>query len=88
MKLHSDAISLDIASPDKVFFENFEGVSPKRYTTLFAFSHLRKDEYGQAVRFVGKDASLISHEYLDSYMDVESKVATKGLEDSGELPVD
>ncbi|MDD2066245.1 anti-phage dCTP deaminase [Pseudomonas sp. 25571] len=88
MKLHSDAISLDIASPGKVFFENFEGVSPKRYTTLFAFSHLRKDEYGQAVRFVGKDASLISHEYLDSYIDVESKVATKGLEDSGELPVD
>lgn len=88
MKLHSDAISLDLASSDKVFFENFEGVSPKRYTTLFAFSHMRKDDYGQAVRFVGKDASLISHEYLDSYIDVESKVATKGLEDSGELPLE
>ncbi|WP_264310902.1 anti-phage dCTP deaminase [Pseudomonas putida] len=85
MKLHSDAISLDAPSNEKVFFENFEGVSPKRYTTLFEFSHLRKDEFGQAKRFVGRDASLISHEYLDSYIDVESKVAVKGFEDSGEI---
>ena len=84
MKLHSDAISIDQASSGKVLFENFQGVSPTRYTTLFAFSHRRKDSSGQAVRIVGKDASLISHEYLDSYIDVESKVAVKGFEDSGE----
>lgn len=84
MKLHSDAISQEGPSNEKVFFENFEGVSPKRYTTLFEFSHLRKDEFGQAKRFVGREASLISHEYLDSYIDVESKVAVKGFEDSGE----
>lgn len=88
MKLHSDAISLEGLSEEKVFFENFEGVSPKRYTTLFEFSHLRKDEYGQAMRFVGREASLISHEYLDSYIDVESKVAVKGFEDSGETPAE
>lgn len=86
MKLHSDAISIDEPSSGKVLFENFQGVSPIRYTTLFAFSHRRKDNKGQAVRIVGKDASLISHEYLDSYLDVESKVALKGLEDSGEAP--
>ncbi|SEQ69934.1 anti-phage dCTP deaminase [Pseudomonas soli] len=86
MKLHSDAISIDESSSGKVLFENFQGVSPTRYTTLFAFSHRRKDNNGQAVRIVGKDASLISHEYLDSYLDVESKVALKGLEDSGEAP--
>lgn len=86
MKLHSDAISVDESSSGKVLFENFQGVSPTRYTTLFAFSHRRKDNKGQAVRIVGKDASLISHEYLDSYLDVESKVALKGLEDSGEVP--
>lgn len=86
MKLHSDAISIDESSTGKVLFENFQGVSPTRYTTLFAFSHRRKDKTGQAVRIVGKDASLISHEYLDSYIDVESKVAVKGLEDSGEAP--
>ena len=87
MKLHSDAISVDEFSTGKVLFENFQGVSPTRYTTLFAFSHRRKDNTGQAVRIVGKDASLISHEYLDSYLDVESKVALKGFEDSGEAPV-
>jgi len=86
MKLHSDAISVDELSTGKVLFENFQGVSPTRYTTLFAFSHRRKDHTGQAVRIVGKDASLISHEYLDSYLDVESKVALKGLEDSREAP--
>ena len=86
MKLHSDAISIDESSSGKVLFENFQGVSPTRYTTLFAFSHRRKDNNGQAVRIVGKDASLISHEYLDSYLDVESKVALRGLEDSGEAP--
>lgn len=86
MKLHSDAISIDETSSGKVLFENFQGVSPTRYTTLFAFSHRRKDKTGQAVRIVGKDASLISHEYLDSYIDVESKVAFKGFEDSGEVP--
>lgn len=87
MKLHSDAISVDDPSHGKVLFENFQGVSPTRYSTLFAFSHKRKDKSGQAVRVVGKDASLISHEYLDSYLDVETKVALKGLADSGEAPV-
>ncbi|MEG8236297.1 anti-phage dCTP deaminase [Pseudomonas orientalis] len=85
MKLHSDAISVDEASKDKVLFENFEGVSPTRYTTLFSFSNRRKDQSGLAVKFIRKEASLISHEYLDSYLDVESKVALKGLEDSGEI---
>lgn len=86
MKLHSDAISIDEPSKDKVLFENFQGVSPTRYATLFAFSHRRKDKNGQAVRIVGKDASLISNEYLDSYIDVESKVAYRGFEDSGDVP--
>jgi deoxycytidylate deaminase len=86
MKLHSDAISVDGVYPDKVLFENFEGVSPTRYTTLFSFSNRRKDKEGLAVKFVRKDASLISHEYLDSYLDVEIRVASKGIEDSGEHP--
>lgn len=86
MKLHSDAISVDEPSSGKVLFENFQGVSPTRYSTLFAFSHKRKDTSGQAVRIVGRSASLISHEYLDSYLDVESKVAIKGLADIGQTP--
>lgn len=85
MKLHSDAISNDGASSDKVLFENFEGVSPTRYATLFAFNRPRKDVDGKAVRSINKDASLISHEYLDSYLDVESKVALRGFEDSGDV---
>ncbi|MCF5747451.1 anti-phage dCTP deaminase [Pseudomonas tremae] len=86
MKLHFDAISADGVHPDKVLFENFEGVSPTRYATLFSFSNRRKDKEGFAVKFVRKDAALISHEYLDSYLDVETKVASKGIEDSGESP--
>lgn len=85
MKLHSDAISVDGFSSGKVLFENFEGVSPLRYTTLFSFSNRRKDNEGLAVKFVRKDAALISHEYLDSYLDVEIRVASKGIEDSGEF---
>ncbi|WP_241690354.1 anti-phage dCTP deaminase [Pseudomonas syringae] len=85
MKLHSDAISVDGFSSGKVLFENFEGVSPLRYATLFSFSNRRKDNEGLAVKFVRKDAALISHEYLDSYLDVEIRVASKGIEDSGEF---
>ncbi|TCQ84589.1 anti-phage dCTP deaminase [Pseudomonas sp. JUb52] len=84
MKLHADAISVEGASRDKVFFDNFEGVSPTRYTNLFAFGDRRKDEEGRAVKVVGKNAALISSEYLDSYLSIELKVAARGLEDSGE----
>lgn len=75
MTLHSDAISIDQVSSDKVLFEYFEGVSPKRYASFFAFNLKRKDAAGLAVQVMSKTAGPISQEILDSYLDVEAKVA-------------
>lgn len=74
MDLHSDAISMDLAAEHKIIFETFEGVSPKRYAAFFAFNVRRKDERGQAVSVMNKEASPVSQEILDSYLDVEAKV--------------
>lgn len=85
MKLHADAISNDSNSSGKVLFENFEGVSPARYSTLFSFNNRRKDDSGVALHFVNKkDASPISNEFLDSYLDVELKVVKRAVKDSKE----
>jgi len=74
MALHSDAISIDLAAENKIIFETFEGVSPKRYTAFFAFNTKRKDEKGLAISIMNKEASHVSQEILDSYLDVEAKV--------------
>jgi deoxycytidylate deaminase len=74
MDLHSDAISIDLAAEHKIIFETFEGVSPKRYAAFFAFNVKRKDDRGQAVSVMNKEASPVSQEILDSYLDVEAKV--------------
>lgn len=74
MALHSDAISIDLAAENKIIFETFEGVSPKRYTAFFAFNTKRKDDKGLAISIMNKEASHVSQEILDSYLDVEAKV--------------
>jgi deoxycytidylate deaminase len=85
IKLHGDAITIDKNSNDKVIFENFEGVSPTRYTTLFSFNNRRKNTDGTAVRLLSKkEASPVFNEYLDSYLDVELKVVKRAVRDSGE----
>jgi deoxycytidylate deaminase len=85
MKLHADAISNDENSSGKVLFENFEGVSPTRYSTLFSFNNRRKDDSGVALHFINKkDASPVSNEFLDSYLDVELKVVKRAVKDSKE----
>ncbi|MGJ3441975.1 anti-phage dCTP deaminase [Pseudomonas sp. Je.1.5.c] len=85
IKLHGDAITIDKSSSGKVVFENFEGVSPSRYTTLFSFNNRRKESDGSAIRLHSKkEANPISSEHLDSYLDVESKVVDRAVQDSGE----
>lgn len=79
--LHEDAISKDKPSESKVMFQNFEGVSPKRYSAFFGGAIDRKDESGVAHHIVTRDASLISTELLDSYIDVESKVVQRAVEE-------
>jgi len=79
--LHEDAISKDKPSELKVEFQNFEGVSPKRYSAFFGGATDRKDKNGLAHQVVTRDASLISTELLDSYIDVESKVVQRAVEE-------
>jgi len=77
--LHGDAISKSEVVT-KVIFQNFEGVSPRRYPTFFGGGINRKDGSGLAFDVVSRDASVISTELLDSYIDVESKVAKLAFE--------
>ncbi|HCF4373736.1 anti-phage dCTP deaminase [Pseudomonas aeruginosa] len=71
--LHFDAIS-DTPKKDRIVFENFEGVAPRKYLSFFSSSSERKDAHGRASQVVNKDAELVTAELLDSYLDVESKV--------------
>ena len=79
--LHGDAISKEVPNREKVIFQNFEGVSPSRYAAFFGASLDRKDAKGLAKRTVNREANLISTELLDSYIDVESKVAELVIKD-------
>lgn len=78
--LHFDAISKDKVEAGKVLFENFEGVSPRRYAAFFAASKERKDEAGNALQIIAKSAPVVSSEILDSYIDVEGKVVERAVE--------
>lgn len=79
--LHFDAISRDKPDGVKIVFENFEGVSPKKYLTFFSSNSDRKDSFGRATKNINKDAAIVSTELLDSYLDVESKVVARAAQD-------
>jgi deoxycytidylate deaminase len=76
IRLHGDAIyhpengNMD----DKVPFQNFEGVSPKRYAKFFGFSQKRKDEKGKVKNYSVIASDHVDPQYLDSYGDYELKV--------------
>ena len=78
LELHGDSIchatsNADI--PKKVVFENFEGVSPKRYAKFFSFNQTRKDsKTGRALDYTVLDSSHVDPQYLDSYVEYETKV--------------
>ncbi|MBG6669009.1 deoxycytidylate deaminase [Pseudomonas aeruginosa] len=81
--LHSDAVSKNKSDDHMVVFENFEGVSPKRYAAFFGGGSDRKDPHGTALHIVSREANLISTELLDSYIDVESKVVQLAVDEFG-----
>lgn len=87
LELHRDAIDHssdeepaleDWASSEKerrVSFLHFEGVAPRRFSDLFFALNERKDSVtGMAVRFTSREASKKVPEYLESYIDIESRV--------------
>ncbi|MBT9097042.1 anti-phage dCTP deaminase [Methylovulum psychrotolerans] len=76
IELHSDAIYQpeNRTQEEKVLFENFEGVSPKRYAKFFGISKVRKDNNGRAMPYAIKDSGHVDPQYLDSYFDYELKI--------------
>lgn len=67
----------------RVSFLHFEGVAPRRFSDLFFSINERKDSVtGKAIRFASREASKKTPEYLESYIDIESRVV-KHLKDIG-----
>lgn len=73
LKLHDDSIS-DSSEDQKVSFEPYEGVSPRRYMTFFGMIMPRKDKAGSAVDIDMEKALHIDPQYLDSYHAYEDKI--------------
>ena len=76
LQLHDDTICQTDQSPapDKVLFENFEGVAPKRYAKFFGYHRKRKDAQGKPITYSIEESYHVDTQYLDSYSDYESKV--------------
>ncbi len=76
LQLHDDTICQPDHSPssDKVLFENFEGVAPKRYAKFFGYNRKRKDAQGKPINYSIEESYHVDTQYLDSYGDYESKV--------------
>lgn len=76
LQLHEDTICQSDQSPypDKVLFENFEGVAPKRYAKFFGYNRKRKDSQGKPITYSIEESYHVDTQYLDSYADYESKV--------------
>lgn len=74
--LHDDTICQPDHNPseEKVLFENFEGVAPKRYAKFFGYSKKRKDKNGKPIIYSIEESYHVDTQYLDSYGDYESKV--------------
>jgi deoxycytidylate deaminase len=58
----------------KVAFLNFEGVSPNRFRDLFYALEDRKDSAGKAIRLALATAPKKSPEFIDNYMQMESRI--------------
>ncbi|MGL6400048.1 deaminase [Aeromonas veronii] len=75
LDLHDDAIcDSNSKSPEKVTFEQFEGVSPRRYTTLFLSRTERKDKSGNVIKTTVRYGSHADNQFKDSFIDYELKV--------------
>jgi deoxycytidylate deaminase len=102
-RLHDDAIEhdadedvklsqwldLDRDRQRKVRFLHFEGVAPSRFLDLFVADGNRKKD-GKAPTWVARGASKKIPEYLEGYIDLESRVVSHladiGLADAGGNP--
>lgn len=75
LDLHDDAIcDANSKSPNKVIFEQFEGVSPRRYTTLFLSRTDRKNDNGSVIKVSVRYGTHADNQFKDSFIDYEAKV--------------
>lgn len=76
LQLHDDTICQpdQNSSTEKVLFENFEGVAPKRYAKFFGYNRKRKNDQGKPITYSIEESYHVDTQYLDSYSDYESKV--------------
>lgn len=86
MELHDDAISTNPSDTGKTFFDSFEGVSPRKYSSFFFGRGERKDSSGIAVDIIKTDAKHVGVEFLDSYQDIEARVVKTVVESLQPLP--
>ncbi|MCL1063049.1 deaminase [Shewanella benthica] len=75
LDLHDDAIT-NLSDQNKVMFEPFEGISPRRYVKFFFPSADRKDDDGKAVKVTTKYKNHVDIQLLDSYSKYEQKIST------------
>lgn len=73
LRLHNDSITEQNDS-NKVKFELFEGVSPRRYQKFFLASGDRKDKDGKANILTSKYGNHIDIQFLDAPDDYELKI--------------
>ncbi|WP_264293056.1 anti-phage dCTP deaminase [Pectobacterium aquaticum] len=74
LDLHDDAIT-EINEKEKVIFDGFEGVSPRRYQKFFFPTDERKNNDGIANKTNAKYGNHIDMQFLDSYLDFEKRIS-------------
>lgn len=73
LRLHNDSIS-ELNEEEKVIFELFEGVSPRRYQKFFQLSGERKDPHGKAKLLTSKYGNHIDIQFLDAPDEYELRI--------------
>lgn len=79
LALHDDALS-HAESHSKVWLKPFQGVSPGRYQAFFANTTPSKNEQGRVIASDKGSKPQVDPEFVDSYIDLEGKVAAAVLE--------
>lgn len=72
--LYDDSI-VDASNGDdsKVLFDNFEGVSPRRYASFFISNNPKKRD-GKAIFYTINDVTHMDHQHIHGYGDYETKI--------------
>ncbi|MEM5514306.1 anti-phage dCTP deaminase [Pseudoalteromonas sp. AS84] len=75
-QLHGDAIYHpdNQTAESKVLIENFEGVSPLRYSKFFGYNQKRKNGSGEVIGYFVNGSGHVDFQHLDSYGEYELKI--------------